>query len=878
MITPDDYQDNLNLSKDDNFHEAKPLTELYEDWFLEYASYVILERAIPKFDDGLKPVQRRIFHAMKEMDDGRFHKVANIIGQTMQFHPHGDTAIGDALVNIGQKDLMLDIQGNWGDVRTGDRAAAARYIESRLSKFALDIAFKKEITQWQASYDGRKNEPVQLPMKFPLLLAQGVEGIAVGLSTKIMPHNFVELIKASIAILNDKPFKINPDFQTGGIADFTLYNQGKKGGKVRLRSKIDVMDKKTLAIRNVPYSVTTTVLIDSILKANDNGKIKIRKVEDNTAEHVEIMVHLTQGISPEVTIDALYAFTQCEISISPNCCVIIDDRPEFISVSKLLKLSTDNTVNLLRQELELLQKNLSEKWHLSSLEKIFIENRIYRDIEECETWDAVIQTIHKGLKPFKKILNREVIDDDIVKLTEIKIKRISKFDSFKADEIISSLEVDLDEVSNDLSHLTEYAIRYFNSLLKKYGAGRDRRTEIATFESIALRSVAVANQKLYVNREEGFIGSNLKKDEYIGDCSDIDNIIVFRADGKYQITQIGAKKFVGKGVIHVAVWRKSDEHMVYNIVYRDGKAGKSMVKRFSVTSIVRDREYDVTGGKPDSIITYFTANPNSESEVVAVNLHGLAKVRIKSFDFDFGELGIKGRGSKGNILSRHSVRKIVQKSVGNSTLGGRDIWLDKNIGRLTTEDRGTYLGSFNTDDLIAVIHEDGTYELTSFDLSNRYKYNEIKYIGKFDPEHVISAVHYDGKSKSYYVKRFQIETSTTGKQFKFISEERGSKLLLVSVNGNPELVFNYRLKNGDKRSKEIILLDFIDVKGWKANGNKLGGFSRMSGFKINELQIDAQNVEVKVKIDLPITDIPLEKKEVLTEPPKDANGDELSLF
>ena len=884
MTTPEDYQENSNLSNDDSLHEAKPLTGLYEDWFLEYASYVILERAIPKYDDGLKPVQRRIFHAMKEMDDGRFHKVANIIGQTMQFHPHGDAAIGDALVNIGQKDLMLDTQGNWGDVRTGDRAAAARYIESRLSKFALDIAFNKEITQWQASYDGRKNEPVQLPMKFPLLLAQGVEGIAVGLSTKIMPHNFIELIKASIAILNEKPFKINPDFQTGGIADFTLYNQGKKGGKVRLRSKIDVIDKKTLAIQNVPYSVTTTGLIDSILKANENGKIKIRKVEDNTAEHVEIMVHLTQGISPEVTLDALYAFTQCEISISPNCCVIIDNRPEFISVSKLLKLSTDNTVDLLRQELELLQKNLSEKWHLSSLEKLFIEKRIYRDIEECETWDAVIQSIHKGLDPFKKILKREVTDDDIAKLTEIKIKRISKFDSFKADELIKGLEADLDEVANNLAHLIEYTIRYFESLLKKYGGGRERRTEISTFESIAVRSVAVANQKLYVNREEGFIGSSLKKDEYIGDCSDIDNIIVFRANGNYQVTQMGAKKFVGKDIIHAAVWKKSDEHMIYNVAYRDGKAGKSMVKRFSVTSIVRDREYDVTAGTAGSTVTYFTANPNSESEVVAVNLHGLAKARIKTFDFDFGELAIKGRGSKGNILSKHPVRKIVQKSVGDSTLGGRDIWLDENIGRLSTEDRGTYLGSFNTGDLIMLIHEDGSYELTSFDLSNRYKCNEIKHIGKFDSEQVISAVHYDGKSKSHYVKRFQIETSTTGKRFKFISEERGSKLLLVSVHTNLELVFNYRLKNGDKRSKNITLLDFIDVKGWKANGNKLGGFSRMSGFKMNELAVHIEaETEVKSKVEdkVEVKKVPGQPtgKIVPTEVSNDDNGDdELSLF
>ncbi len=880
MMTPDDAHKDFEMNDDqfDEFHQAQPLTSLYEDWFLDYASYVILERAIPKYNDGLKPVQRRILHAMKEMDDGRFHKVANIIGQTMQFHPHGDAAIGDALVNMGQKDLIIDTQGNWGDVRTGDKAAAARYIEARLSPLALDIAFNKEITSWQKSYDGRKNEPIHLPVKFPLLLAQGVEGIAVGLSTKIMPHNFIELIKASVAVLKEKPFKILPDFQTGGIADFSQYNQGKKGGKIRLRSKIDVVDKKTLMIRDVPYSTTTVSLIDSILKANDAGKIKIRKVEDNTAENVEILVHLTQGISPDVTIDALYAFTHCEVSISPNCCVIVDDKPVFTSVNAMLKKSTENTVELLRQELELLQSQLSEKWHLSSLEKIFIENRIYRDIEECETWESVIETIDKGLDPFKQRLKREVTEADIVKLTEIKIKRISKYDSFKADEYIKGLEADLEEVANNLIHLTEYAIRYFESLLKKHGDGRERKTEIATFESIAVRSVAVANQKLYVNREEGFIGYSLKKDEYVGDCSDIDNIIVFRRDGKYVVTQIDAKKFVGKDVIHVAVWKKGDEHMVYNVAYKDGKTGRAMVKRFSVTSIVRDREYDVTAGTSGSKVVYFTANPNSESEIIHVKLHGLSKARIKQFDFDFGELAIKGRGSKGNILSKYPVQKITQKSVGDSTLGGRDIWLDETIGRLNIEEQGTYLGSFNTDDYILVIHDDGSYELTSFELTNRYKCNEISHIGKFNKDEIITALHYDGKQKSYYMKRFQIETTTIAKPFKFISEERGSKLVLVSVHPHTQLCFNYRLKNGDKRSKEIVSAEFIDIKGWKANGNKLTGYSRLSGFKFLELDVEpsSENTSESPSPAEKETEQPPDKK---TSAPKPKNDDEaLSLF
>ncbi len=851
------------------------LTGMVKDWFLDYASYVILERAIPRGIDGLKPVQRRILHAMKLMDDGRFHKVANIIGQTMQYHPHGDAAIGDALVHIGQKNLLIETQGNWGDNRTGDKSAAPRYIEARLSKFALDVSFNKDITTWQLSYDGRNNEPVFLPIKFPLLLVQGVEGIAVGLSTKIMPHNFVELIKASIQILQDKPFKILPDFPNGGVADFTNYNQGKKGSRIRVRSTITIEDKKTLAIKNVPYGVTTTSLIDSIIKANDNGKIKIRKVEDNTSQNVEIIVHLTQGVSPEVTLDALYAFTQCEISISPNCCVIIDEKPQFISVNQLLKYSTENTVNILRKELELLKSKLEEKWHLSSLEKIFIENRIYRDIEECETWESVIKTIDIGLDAFKPTLKREVTEEDIVKLTEIKIKRISKYDTLKADEQIQKYEADLEEVINNLTHLTEYSIRYFESLLKQYGKGRERKTEISTFDVIAARRVAVANQKLFVNRKDGFIGTALKKDELVGNCSDIDNVIVFRRDGKYMVTSVDSKKFVGKDVIHVAVWKKNDEHLVYNLAYKDGKTGVTYVKRFSVTSIVKDREYDVTLGTEKSKVFYFTANPNSESETVTIHLHSRAKARIKVFDYDFADLAIKGRGAKGNILSKYTVRKIVQKSIGDSTLGGRDIWLDTTIGRLNSEERGEFLGSFNTDDKILVIYTDGSYELTTFDFSNRYKSAEILLIEKFNPISNISAVHYDGKQRIYYVKRFKIETTTIGKKFNFITEERGSKIILATSFSNPIISFNYRTKSGDKKNKMIALLDIVDIKGWKSIGNKLGNYLRMSGFKCEQgadIEIDNSlsdvNKEENTKHNLPV-----EKDET-----KNNNSDNLTLF
>ena len=804
-----DIVDNI----EEQFNEAKSISHLYEDWFLDYASYVILERAVPKHEDGLKPVQRRILHAMKEMDDGRFHKVANIIGQTMQFHPHGDAAIGDALVNMGQKDLLIDTQGNWGDVLTGDSAAASRYIEARLSKFALDVAFNKDITNWQSSYDGRKEEPVTLPMKFPMLLAQGVEGIAVGLSTKIMPHNFCELIKGSIDVLKDKRPKILPDFPSGGMGDFTQYNWGQKGGKIRLRATIEVLNKSTLAIRSVPYNITTGSLIDSILKSNDSGKIKIRKVEDNTAQNVEILVHLKQGVSPDVTLDALYAFTNCEISISPNCCVIIDEKPCFVSVVDILRKSTENTVDLLKQELTIQRKKIEEKWHFASLERIFIENRIYRKIEDCETWESVLKTIDKGLAPFKSMLQREILEEDLVKLTEIKIKRISKFDSLKAGEHIVHLEADLEEVKNNLKHLTDYAIRYFEQILKNHGEGKERRTEVSQFDIIKARRVAAANVKLYMNRKDGFIGTSLRKDEFVCDCSDLDNVIAFRRDGKFMVTAVADKTFIGKDIIHAAVWKKSDEHMVYNAIYKDGDTGVSYAKRFSAKSLIRDREYDITKGNKKSSVLYFTANPNSEAEIVTVHLHNSVKARIKDLDFDFGQLGIKGKTVKGNIVSKYRIRKISQKEIGESTLGGRDIWLDETIGRLNTDKQGRFLGSFNTDDAILAIYENGAYELTNFELTNHYKSSEIKLIEKFNSEKIITAVHYDGNAKSHYVKRFKIETSTFGKRFRFVSDEWGSKLHLVTMDQMPILSFNYRTKRGEKKSREEYLVDFVDVKG-----------------------------------------------------------------
>ncbi|MCB0650160.1 MAG: DNA gyrase/topoisomerase IV subunit A [Saprospiraceae bacterium] len=812
------------------------LKGMYEDYFLDYASYVILERAVPYVEDGLKPVQRRILHAMKEKDDGRFHKVANIIGNTMQYHPHGDAAIGDALVNLGQKDLLIDCQGNWGDTRTGDRAAAARYIEARLTKFALAVAFNPQTTEWQLSYDGRKKEPVTLPMKFPLLLSQGVEGIAVGLSTKILPHNFIELIKASIKILQDKRVKIYPDFQTGGMIDVEDYNSGKRGGRVKVRARMEIVEKHLIAIRDLPYGITTGGLIDSIIKANEKGKIKIKKVTDNTAQDVEILIELAPGISPDVTIDALYAFTLCEASIAPNACIVIDNKPHFVSVEDILRVSTFNTKELLRRELEIEKNELEEKLHFASLEKIFIEKRVYREIEECETWEAVIDTIDQELKKYvvtpsdppqandpRIRLLRDVTQDDIVRLTEIRIKRISKFNSFKADELIAKLEEALEKVKHHLATLTEYTIAFFENLLEQFGKGRERRTEITSFDAIKPTQVVVNNSKLYANFEEGFIGHGMKKDEFICDCSDIDDIIVFRKDGKFQVSRIADKVFVGKDIIHVDVWKKGDERTTYNMVYLDGKTGRAMAKRFNVNAITRDREYDLTKGTKNSKTLYFSANPNGEAEVITVQLTQASTARKKAFDFDFGTMDIKGRGSAGNILTRYPVRKISLKEAGKSTLGALKVWMDEVSGRINTEERGLYLGEFDTGEQLLALYKDGSYEVTDLEVNKKFDTNDLQEISKFDPDLPVNVIYHEGGKGWTMVKRFVIETSKHNQRYNFLSEEKGTKLYFASTNPEAKVSYAYKSKN-QKHEAELDFVSFMEVKGWKALGNKLTEF------------------------------------------------------
>lgn len=858
-----DFLQNGN-SEDDNIITLKGM---YKDYFLDYASYVILERAVPAIGDGLKPVQRRILHSMREMDDGRFHKVANIIGQTMQYHPHGDAAIGDALVNMGQKDLMIDCQGNWGDVRTGDPAAASRYIEARLTKFALEVAFNPQTTEWQLSYDGRKREPIALPMKFPMLLAQGADGIAVGLATRILPHNFIELIKASIRILQDKKIKIFPDFQTGGLIDVTDYNNGQRGGRVKIRARIEQVDKSTLAIRELPYSVTTTALIESIIKANDKGKIKIKKVVDNTAQDVEILIELAPGVSPDLTVDALYAFTSCEVSISPNACVIIEDKPYFLTVEEILRISTDNTKELLRRELEIRKGEIEEKLHFASLEKIFIEKRIYRDIEECETWEAVLETIDAGLrkyvvtpaeKPAKNDqrlrLLREITEEDLIRLTEIKIKRISKYNSFKADEQIAKWKEELTQVEYDLAHLVDYAINYFENLLQKYGKDKERRTEITSFENIQAAEVAANNAKLYVDRKEGFIGWGLKKDEFVTDCSDIDDIIVFRSDGKFQVTRIAEKVFVGKDIIHVGVWKKGDDRTTYNMAYIDGKSGVSFVKRFNVTAITRDREYDLTTGAKGSKCLHFSANPNAEAEVVTVQLTPGSRARIKVFEFDFGTLDIKGRSSKGNILTKYPVKKITVKEVGKSTLGALKVWMDEVSGRLNTAGRGLLLGAFDTNDELLVIYKDGSYEVAEMELTKRYDPNELIHIGKFDPATVVNVVYYEGEREWTMVKRFQIETTSLNQRFPFLTENRKTQLLYASIGENPRVQYKMRIKNSTVEG-ELNIAEFIDVKGWKAIGNKLTEYKVTSVREIEpETGAKAGRSKQKEQVELSLDD------------------------
>ncbi len=812
------------------------LSGMYKEYFLDYASYVILERAIPAIEDGMKPVQRRILHSMHVMDDGRYHKVANIIGQTMQYHPHGDAAIGDALVKMGQKDLLIDTQGNWGDYRTGDSAAASRYIEARLTKFALEVLFNPQTTQWQMSYDGRKNEPVTLPSKFPLLLAQGADGIAVGLSTKILPHNFNELIDASIDLLNGKAVVIFPDFQTGGKIDISDYQLGERGGKVRVRARIEQESKSILLVKDLPYGVTTGNLIDSILKANDKGKIKIKKVVDNTAEEVEVAIELAPGISPEVAADALYAFTDCEVSLSPNCCIIIENKPLFTNVVEVLKYNTDFTKMLLRLELEIRHAELLEKWHFASLEKIFIEKRVYRSIEECESWEEVLEIVDLEMRKYiatpdtpkekigdRLLLKREFTAEDIHKLTEIKIRRISKYNSFKADENLLKLEEEIKEVNYHLDHLVEFAIDYFKNLKDKYGRGRERRTQIVQFDQIERQQVVYNNAKLYVNRKEGFVGMDLKKDEFVCDCSDIDDVIVFLADGTFQVSRISDKSFVGKNILHVDVWRKGDERTTYNLIYLDGSTGKAMAKRFNVTAITRDRPYDLTGGEKGSKLLYFAAHPNGEAEIVTLQLTQSSKARNKIFDFDFSSIDIKGRASKGNIVTKHPIRKIEMKSLGKSTLGAQKVWLDCITGKLNLEERGTYLGEFDTGDSILFLYKEGSYEIYPVDfneMQHKFNCNELMDFAKFYPQTVISAVYYDGQKEWTLVKRFRVETTSTHQRFSYLSDSEGSRLLYATAKTNVTVRYDYKLDR-KKIEGELHLDQFIDIKGWKALGNKL---------------------------------------------------------
>ena len=828
--------------KYDPLQQKEVLDDMFESWFLDYASYVILERAVPAIEDGLKPVQRRIMHALKEMDDGRFNKVANVIGSSMQYHPHGDASIGDAIVALGQKNLLLDTQGNWGDVRTGDGAAAPRYIEVRLSKFANDVLFNEDTTEWQMSYDGRKREPVNLPSKFPLLLAQGVEGIAVGLSTKVMPHNFIELCEASIACLKKEPFQLYPDFLTGGLVDIGNYNDGGRGGKIKVRAKIAELDKKTLEIQEIPFSTTTATLIDSIIKANDAGKIKIKKVEDNTAKNVSIIIHLAPNTSPDITIDALYAFTECENSISPNACIIIDNKPHFVTVSDILKDCTEQTKHLLQRELEIRKHELKEKLLYSSLEKIFIENKIYRDIEECTTFEAVVATVDKGLEPYKKDFYREIIEEDLLRLLEIKIKRISKFDAFKADELMKRLLDELAEVEDNLTNLVRYTISFYKDLLKKYGKGRERKTEIRQFESVQATVVAANNQKLYVDREGGFIGYGLKKDEYVMDCSDIDDIIAFKRDGKYVITKIQDKVFVGKDIIYCSVFRKNDERKIYNVVYLDGKTGTSYAKRFFVTGITRDKEYDVSMGNPKSKVLYFTANDNGEAETVAVNLTANSTAKKKQFDWDFSILAIKNRSSMGNVFTKFPIRKIVLKSVGKSTLGGMDIWFDAVIGKLNRDEHGQYLGNFGSEDKILVIYKDGQYEFTNFELTNRYEQKDILKLAKYEPERPISCLHFEGEHKTFYIKRFKIETTTMDKKFMFIADTKNSRLLTACLDTYPRFEIKTKADKKAPIETQVINVDeFVDIRGWKAIGQKINVFD------ITEVKLLAPKPEEIIK-------------------------------
>ena len=814
----------------DNQETITRVTGMFKDWFLDYASYVILERAVPAIEDGFKPVQRRILHSMKDLDDGRYNKVANIVGHTMQYHPHGDASIADAMVQIGQKDLLIDAQGNWGNVLTGDRAAASRYIEARLSKFALEVVFNPKITEWQASYDGRRKEPINLPVMFPLLLAQGAEGIAVGLSTKVLPHNFIELIDASVKHLQGKRFTIFPDFATGGIADFINYNDGLRGGKVRCRAKISQLNKNTLVITEVPFGTTTSSLIDSILKANEKGKIRIKKIEDNTAAEVEILVHLPAGISPDKTIDALFAFTSCENSISPLGCVIEDNKPLFVGVTEMLRRSTDHTLEMLKQELEIKLGEFEEQWHFASLERIFIENRIYRDIEEEETWPGVISAIDRGLKPHIQHLKRGVTEEDIARLTEIRIKRISKFDIEKAQQKIDALEDQIAETKGYLANLINYAIDYFKRLKTNYGKGRERKTEIRTFDDVDATKVIIRNTKLFVNREEGFIGTGLKRDEYVCDCSDIDDIIVFTKEGKMMVTKVGNKTFIGKYIIHVAVFKKKDSRTIYNMIYKDGKGGASYIKRFAVTSVTRDREYDLTNGKSSSDTLYFSANPNGEGEVVTVLLRQVGSIKKLKWDIDFASINIKGRVSKGNIVTKNAIKRIDLKEKGVSTLKPRKIWFDDTIQRLNVDGRGDLVGEFRGEDRILIITQSGIVKTIVPEITVHFD-DDMIVLEKWIPKKPISAIYFDGEKQKHYVKRFLIENES--REECFISEHASSVLEIVSTDWRPVAKVSFAKDRGKDRreDQEIDIEQFIGLKGVSALGNQL------TKLKVNQIDL-----------------------------------------
>jgi topoisomerase-4 subunit A len=836
-----------NYENEETLHNVTPLSGLYENWFLDYASYVILDRAVPHIHDGLKPVQRRILHSLKEMDDGRFNKAANVIGNTMKYHPHGDASIGDAMVQIGQKNLLLDTQGNWGDPITGDSAAAPRYIEARLSKFALEVVFNPDTTEWQSSYDGRNKEPITLPVKFPLLLAQGAEGIAVGLATKVMPHNFIELIDASIEVLKGTRPNIIPDFLTGGMADFSAYNEGQRGGKIRVRAKISELDKKTLVITEIPFSTTTIGLIDSIISANDKGKIKIKKIEDNTAKNVEIVVHLAPGISPDVTIDALFAFTSCETSISPNTCIIKGDKPHFMSVNDILTESTHYTKHLLKRELEIKLHDLQERIFFSSLLKIFIQEGMYKhaDYENSTNFEEVLVVLHRLFEPFKSSLYREILPDDFKKLIDKPMSSITRFDVKKADEQMANLEKEIKNVKHDLRHLTDYAIAYFNRLKEKFGKGRERKTEIRAFDRVEAAQVALANTKFFINREDGFVGTGLKKDVYVFDCSDLDDIIIFREDGVCLVTKVQDKTFVGKNILHVGVFKKNDDRTIYNVIYKDGKTGTSYIKRFASGGVTRDKEYDLTKGTKGSKIIYFTANPNGEAEVINVALKPMSKLRKLTFDQDLAEIGIKGRASQGNILTKYAIKKVTLKSKGVSTLAGREIWYDPIVKRLNENGHGNFLGEFQAEDKILCVFNDGSYELNSFDLTNHFDDKMLR-IEQLDPEKVYSCIHYDGKSKNYYIKRFTFEELALGKRTGFISEEPGSKMVLLSSADHPTVkVESLKGKSQIFDEQEIDLSTAIDVKGIKAQGNRLSPNDVQKVTLVSEIDDKLEESEVK---------------------------------